>query len=148
MKVGVDTNILFYAEGLDDAVRMNAARKLLARLPKSRLVIPVQVFGELFSLLVRKGRFPPAEARRRVGDLQRGCEAWSTTLPVFQAALDLAAAHALQLWDAVILAAVSEAGCDLLISEDYQHGLTLRGVMIVDPFRSPPHPRLGAMLAL
>ena len=37
-------------------------------------------------------------------------------------------------YDALIVASAIEAGCDTLYSEDMQHGRTIGGVAIVNPF--------------
>ena len=38
-------------------------------------------------------------------------------------------------YDALIVAAALEAGCDTLYSEDMQHGRSVAGLKIIDPFR-------------
>ena len=62
------------------------------------------------------------------------------------AAADLATDHQLGIWDAVILAAASRSGCRLLLSEDLQEGFTWSGVTVVNPFASPQHALLQALL--
>ena len=62
-----------------------------------------------------------------------------TTERVLSRALDVCNAHQLAIWDAVILAAASEAGCRVLLSEDMQDGFTWGGVTVVNPFASTPH---------
>ena len=62
------------------------------------------------------------------------------------AAADLVVDHRLQFWDALIVTAAAEAGCSLLLSEDMQHGFVVRGITIVDPLRSEPHPKLARLL--
>ena len=62
------------------------------------------------------------------------------------AAADLATDHQLGIWDAVILSAASQAGCRLLLSEDLQEGFTWGGVTVVNPFSSPQHALLHALL--
>ncbi len=47
--------------------------------------------------------------------------------------------HGLSFYDALIVAAAVEAGCDTLFSEDMQHGRSISGLAIVNPFlESPP----------
>jgi predicted nucleic acid-binding protein len=70
-----------------------------------------------------------------------------TTATVMAAAVDLAADYHLGIRDAVILAAAAEAGCRLLLSEDFQEGFTWSGVTVTNPFSSPRHPLLDALLA-
>jgi predicted nucleic acid-binding protein len=62
------------------------------------------------------------------------------------AAADLAMDHQLTIWDAVILSAASQAGCRLLLSADLQDGFTWGGVTVVNPFSSPGHDLLHALL--
>jgi predicted nucleic acid-binding protein len=64
-----------------------------------------------------------------------------------QSALDLSADHQLPIWDTLILAVAAEHGCRLLASEDFQSGLTWRGVTVVDPLSARPHPLLRQALA-
>jgi predicted nucleic acid-binding protein len=48
--------------------------------------------------------------------------------------MSLARDHALSFYDALIVAAAIEAGCDILYSEDMQHGRTIGGLAIINPF--------------
>jgi len=78
---------------------------------------------------------------------------WRDTFPVVEtstevmlAAADLATDHQLGIWDAVILSAAAQAGCRLLLSEDLQEGFTSAGLTVVNPFSSPRHALLNALL--
>ena len=63
MRVAIDTNVLAYGEGVNDRERALIASEVVARLPVNDIVVPVQVRGELFSVLQRKGKLAPARAR-------------------------------------------------------------------------------------
>ncbi len=55
--LALDTNILAYAEGVDDAIRQARALDVIAGLDASLIVVPVQVLGELYRVLtVKAGR--------------------------------------------------------------------------------------------
>ena len=69
-----------------------------------------------------------------------------TSAEVMLSAADLASDHRFGIWDAVILSAASEASCRLLLSEDLQAGFTWGGVTVANPFASPRHPLLHALL--
>jgi predicted nucleic acid-binding protein len=43
--------------------------------------------------------------------------------------------HSFAFYDALIVAAALEAGCDTLYSEDMQRRRVLAGLKVVDPFR-------------
>jgi predicted nucleic acid-binding protein len=49
-------------------------------------------------------------------------------------AVVLAREHGLSIYDALIVAAALEAGCDTLFSEDMQHQRAFGGMRIVNPF--------------
>lgn len=146
MKVAIDTNILAYAEGVNGAERHHSAMELIARIPQDAAVIPAQALGELFHVLVRK-------AGRTKGAARDALLAWRDAFPVAATApetvllaADIAADHGLGIWDAVILATASQAGCRLLLSEDMHAGFTWGGVTLVNPFSSDPSPILTALL--
>ncbi|MPZ41687.1 MAG: PIN domain-containing protein [Rhizobiales bacterium] len=146
MRVAFDTNILAYAEGINGAERRGIALDLMRRLPQEAAIIPVQVLGELFNVLVRKARRPRSDAREAL-------LTWRDTFPVIEtsseimlAALDLATDHQLGIWDAIVLSAASQADCRLLLSEDLQEGFTWGGVTVVNPFATPRHALLNALL--
>jgi len=146
MRAALDTNVLAYAEGVGSRAKKNVALAILERLPLSSVVIPVQVLGELFRVLVRKQGLKPIQARNAILHWRNAFSNLSeTSADVLLAAVDLAQDQ-FSIWDAVILCAAAEAGCQLLLSEDMQDGFVYKGVTVVNPFREPWHPLLDAML--
>lgn len=146
MKVGLDTNVLAYAEGTNGAEMKEAALRLIQRLPADSIVVPVQALCELFNVLVLKARRPPANARDAILSWQDAYASVDTSSTVMLNAADLATDHQLRIWDAVILSASAEAGCRLLLSEDLQEGFTWRGVTVANPFADAKHVLLDALL--
>jgi len=69
-----------------------------------------------------------------------------TSAAVMVSAADLASGHGLSIWDSVILLASAEAGCRLLLSEDFQERFAWRGVTVTNPFARELHPLLPALL--
>ena len=110
-------------------------------------MLPAQTLGELFNVLVKKAKRPAARARMAVLSWQDAYPVIDTSATVVVNAADLAAAHGLSIWDSVVVSAAAEAGCRLLLSEDLQDGFTWRGVTVVNPFGSSPHPLLGGLLS-
>ena len=147
MKVALDTNVLAYAEGVNVDDRHDAALDLVQRLPQESVVLPVQALGELFNVLTRKA----GRTRESAGDALRSWrDAFAvvdTSSEVMLTAASLAADHRLSIWDSVILATASAARCRLLLSEDFQNGLSWAGVTVTNPFESPRHPLLEDMLS-
>lgn len=144
MKAALDTNILAYAEGVNDGHKKREAWDILEKLPDDT-VIPVQVLGELFQVLVRKAGRPAADARAAIAGWSYAFPLVETSTSILLAAADLATRQ-FGLWDAVILSAAAEAGCSILLSEDMQHGFIWRGVTIVNPFANPADPLLKVLL--
>jgi len=146
VRVALDTNVLAYAEGVNGAERRDTALDLVRRLPQEATVVPAQVLGELFNVLVRKGGKPRTDARDALLSWRDAFQMVETSPEVMLAAADLAADHQLGIWDAVILSAAAKSGCRLLLSEDLQEGFTWAGVTVVDPFSSPRHALLRGVL--
>ncbi len=146
MKVALDTNVLAYAEGVGDEARHKASLALLAALHVDKVVVPVQVLGELFRVLTGKRGVTRPKARNAVLSWSDAYEVYDSNHVALLAALDLAAEHEMQIWDGLILSVAAEARCRLLVSEDMQHGFTWRGVTVVNPFTHPVHPLLKALL--
>ncbi|MCO5121137.1 MAG: PIN domain-containing protein [Burkholderiaceae bacterium] len=146
MKVALDTNVLAYAEGVNDIGKRDIALSLVRRLPPDAAVVPVQVLGELFNVLVRKAGRSRAEARNALLGWRDGFAAVDTTPEAMLIAADLATDHRFSIWDAVVLSVASQAGCRLLLSEDLQDGFTWGGVTVANPFASPRHALLESLL--
>jgi predicted nucleic acid-binding protein len=146
MRLALDTNILAYAEGIDDLPRKNLALDIIEKLPKDKTFVPVQVLGELFNVMVRRAGLSPERARAAILSWQDTFPLIETSPAVLIAATDLASDHQLGIWDSVILSAAAAAGCRLLLSEDLQDGFTWNGVTVTNPFSTTKHERLAALL--
>jgi predicted nucleic acid-binding protein len=146
VRVALDTNLLVYAEGVNDAARRDAVLALLGQLPSGSVVLPVQVLGELFVVLTRKAGRSREQARAALLSWRDAYPLTDTSQDVMLAAADLAADHQLGLWDAVILAAAAKAGCRLLLSEDLTEGFTWGGVTVTNPLAAQRHALLAALI--
>ena len=146
MNVAIDTNVIAYAEGVNGAHNQQAAIALLGALPPESTLVPVQALGELFAVLVRKARRSRADAAAAVLSWGDAFPLVETSNDVLLAATDLAQAHQFSIWDAVMVSAAADARCRLLLSEDLQEGFTWRGVTVTNPFASPRHPLLEALI--
>ncbi len=147
MRVALDTNIMVYAEGIDDDRMQAIAMELVLKLPSGSTILPIQTLGELFNVLVRKGGRSRDAARAAVLKWRDGFPVIETSAAIMLAATDLAVDHQLSIWDSVILSAAAQAGCRLLLSEDFHDGFTWNGVTVTDPFSASRHPLLEALIA-
>ncbi|MGI9168671.1 MAG: PIN domain-containing protein [Caulobacteraceae bacterium] len=150
--VALDTNILVYAEGVervaDDTAKVLQSRRLMRRLADAeiRTVVAAQALAELHNVLVRRRRLSPSDASMAVRGWIERADVVATSVATLDAAFDLASAHGLPIFDAVILAAAVEGRCDLLLSEDFQDGFAWRGVVVTNPFGPAPDRRLARVL--
>ncbi len=124
-----DTNVLVYAF-LDVEKRGRALETLT-----QGGVISAQVLNEFTHVAHRKRRrsWPEIEAALAViRDWFRDIA--PITSATHAAAVALARDHSLAFYDALILAAAIEAGCETLYSEDFQHGRRFGDLTVVNPF--------------
>ena len=147
MNVALDTNVLAYAEGLNGRRARQQALDLLQALPPESTLIPVQVLGELFHVLAGKAGWSRSKAAAAVLSWGDAFPLIETSSDIMLAATDLARAHQLGTWDAVILAAAASAKCRMLLSEDLQEGFTWHGVTVTNPLAPTRHPLLDALLS-
>jgi predicted nucleic acid-binding protein len=127
-----DTNILVYAFAADDP-RSARAEELIA----DGGVISVQVLNEFTNVTRRKLKWDweQIEASLAVIEELLGV-ARPLTASLHTKAVGLARDSKLSFYDALIVVAAMEAGCELLCSEDFQAGQKFGAVTVVNPF---PH---------
>lgn len=144
--IAIDSNILLYVEGVGDTGRQDLATDILSRLDYDTVCVANQALGELYWVLLRKGKVTRSQANYRVSMWQSAVTTLPTTTAAFQSALELATVHNLQIWDAIILAVAAEYGCKCLLSEDMQDGFVWRGVEIINPLNDPGMKRITAAI--
>ena len=126
----VDTNVLLYLISSDTA-KAERAEQVLA----GRFVISVQVLNEFANVARRKHSLAWDELQQVLDGIGSFCEVEDITLATHQRGLALARRYQLSVYDAMIAAAALEAGCDTLLSEDFQTGQRLDGQLtVVNPF--------------
>lgn len=127
---------------MGDEARRRASLDLIATLIAGDVVLPAQTLGELYRVLTAKAKRRPETARGAVLEWSDAFVVADSTWTAFQSALDLAGAHSLQIWDALILSVAAECRCRVLLTEDLQPGFVWRGVTVVNPYAVPAHPLL------
>lgn len=132
----VDANVLVYAFDASAGRKQRAAQALLERLWESNTgCVSVQVLQEFFVTVTKKVAqpLPVEQAKARIGELK----AWRVFAPTADdvlAAIDLHAEARVGFWDALIVLAAAESGCDVLWTEDLSDGQVMRGVRVRNPF--------------
>jgi len=128
------TNILLYSDDSFDARKNQIAVDLIADLRITKAgVISTQVLQEYFANAVGKLNLDVMLARRRV-ELFAKFDVVIPSVEMILAAIDLQRLNSLSFWDAMIVQAARVSGCEILLSEDMQHGQTIAGLRIVNPF--------------
>jgi predicted nucleic acid-binding protein len=124
-----DTNILVYA--FLDIAKRDKAIAVLAEGGR----ISVQVLNEFTNVARQKRQRPWPEIEAAITVIH---EWFPDIVPLTEQtdarALALARDHGLSFYDALIVAAAQEAGCDTLFTEDMQHGRKFGHLTIVNPF--------------
>jgi predicted nucleic acid-binding protein len=129
VSVFFDTNVIVYAQ------QPNAKGEVARRLLAQGGFVSVQVLNEFASVSHKKfGRSWP-EISDAVQDIIAMTEApIPLTLDMHSVARELAESHRLSFYDALIIAAALEAGCETLFSEDLQSGRRFGELSIENPF--------------
>jgi predicted nucleic acid-binding protein len=76
------------------------------------------------------------EVRDVLAVARAACAVKALDVATHELALDLAERYRLAVYDAVIVAAASLAGCSVLYTEDLQHGQRIDGLVVRNPFRA------------
>ncbi len=133
MSAFFDTNILVYAQQAGS--KAERARELFARGGK----LSVQVLNEFTAVSRRKQGKDWHDIADAIADVLLLVDPpLALTLDINAAARALAEHHGLSFHDALIVAAAVAAECDILYSEDLQHGRTFGGLTIHNPFIESP----------
>jgi predicted nucleic acid-binding protein len=132
----VDANVLVYAFDASAGRKKVTAERLLARLWEDGTgCVSVQVLQEFFVTVTAKVARPLKvdDAAERIRELA----AWPVFAPTADDVVAAIALHqqaTLSFWDAMVVHAAAESGCDVLWTEDLNDGQVLRGVQVRNPF--------------
>ncbi|KJC51386.1 PIN domain-containing protein [Bradyrhizobium sp. LTSP857] len=129
MSAFFDTNILVYAQ--QTGTKATISQDLI----EQGGTISVQVLNELANVLRKKQGRNWRDIELLFDDIDDTLDpALPLTVKTSRAALALVRDDGFAFYDALIVAAAIEAGCDILYSEDMQHGRSIGGLTIVNPF--------------
>jgi predicted nucleic acid-binding protein len=126
----MDSNVLVYLASAD-AAKADRSEAIV----RKGGAISVQVLNEVANVLRRKLHFSWAETRAFLGTLRELLVVHPLTVETHETGLELAERYSLATYDAMIVAAALQAGCDTLWSEDMKDGLVVDAKLrIVNPF--------------
>lgn len=139
-KFFVDTNVLVYAasNAVADQARRDLALELLDR---SDLALSAQVLAEFYSVAIAKTKLNMAhdDAVVLLQSLAR-IPVCPITRELVMEAVELRHRYQISYWDAAIIAAARQMGCQTLYSKDLNSGQVYDGVTVVNPLTAhAPH---------
>ena len=133
----VDTNILLYAEDRDAKGKHPLARDLILQLWDDRDgVVSAQVLQEFYVNATRKLKKPLTNPKAL--EIVEQYLTWTVvenTGALLTSAIRLQTKAQLSFWDAMVVQAAIETGCERLYSEDLNHGQRFGSLVILNPFK-------------
>jgi len=132
----IDTKVLLYAasNAAADEAKCIVARQLLSQ---PEIGFSAQVLQEFYAVAVTKQRLEMThdEALAVLHSLA-AFPVWPVSRDLVLAAIDAKQRFHISYWDAAILIAAKQLGCQIVYSEDLDHGRQYDGVQVINPFRS------------
>ena len=130
-----DTNILVYADDKRAGPKQSRALDLVEEHRRDGTgVVSLQVLQEYFVTVTQKLKVNSTVARRKVEILSE-FDVVAPEVADILAAIDLHRLHGFSFWDALVVRAAKQAGCRVLLSEDFQDGREIDGLQVLNPFR-------------
>ena len=133
----LDTNVLVYLFDPDAPAKQAVARRLLEEAVHSRRgTISTQVVQEFVHLALRKFQRPMtiAECREYLQTVLLPLCQHFPSISTYDRAMLVMQETGYTIYDALIVTAAIESGCNTLLTEDLHHGRVIQSVRIINPF--------------
>jgi predicted nucleic acid-binding protein len=133
----LDTNIFIYSFDQSAATKARKATELIRKaLSTQKGIVNYQVVQEFFNVALRRFSKPmkEAEAEQYLGTVFRPLLAVHSSQALYSEALHLQARSGFSWHDSLIVSSAIQAKCDLLYTEDLQHGQRLGDLQVANPF--------------
>ncbi|HEY4011188.1 MAG TPA: PIN domain-containing protein [Acidobacteriaceae bacterium] len=133
----LDTNVLAYCFDVRAPQKRARANQLVREgLERRTAVISYQIVQEFINVARRK--FEPKlefdDIRQYARSVLMPLLGVSSSMALTHRALDIAERYRFPWYDSLMIAAALAAQCEVLYSEDWQHGQRIEGLQIVNPF--------------
>ena len=137
VKYFLDTNIIVYSFSKKDTSKRKKAISLIDNALKKNVgCISFQVIQEFINAALRKFTVPLTykDCQEFLHNaLEPICEVYSS-IQLYNQALDITDRWRFSFYDSLIISAALQAGCEILYSQDLQHGQYIQNLKIVNPF--------------
>jgi predicted nucleic acid-binding protein len=133
----LDTNIFVYSFDQSAPVKARKAVELIRRaLTTQKGIISYQVVQEFFNVALRRFSQPmqAAEAELYLRTVFHPLLAVHSSQALYAEALHFHAQRGLSWYDSLIVSGALQARCDLLYTEDLQHGQRFGSLQVTNPF--------------
>ncbi len=136
-KFFLDTNVIVYSFDSRVPDKQNAARQLiLDALTHQNGCISYQVIQEFYNVATRKFETPlsPGDCKIYLGDVLAPLCKIFPSVEFYSHGLQVADQWKYSFYDSLIITAALHANCEILYSEDLQHGQVINNLKIINPF--------------
>ncbi len=129
----IDSNIWLYAFVEQGEPQKQAVAGQLLTQPA--VVVSTQIVNEVCVNLLKKAGFTEEQIGRLIRSFYRRYSVTAIDGATMLAATELRGRYSFSFWDSLVVAAALQTGCELLYTEDMQHGLLIDDrLRIVNPF--------------
>ena len=137
-KAFFDTNVLVYALVVRASSKPDPRTETAEKILSFGGIVSVQVLNEFADVATRKFKmgWDAVEQYLEVIDALCG-RAIPLTVETHTAAIDISKHYGYRIYDSLVLAAATQAGCTTVYTEDMQHGQTIGKLTILNPFIAP-----------
>ena len=132
----LDTNVLVYAYDYTNPEKRRVARRLLEEAIAGKHVISTHVLTEFAAAMLHKVT-PRADPKllAEALDVLAPIRLIIADAEVVRRAITARTAYGLHFFDGMIVAAAERAGCDCILSEDFNTGQSYFGITAENPFQ-------------
>jgi predicted nucleic acid-binding protein len=130
----IDSNVVVYANDGRDAAKQERALAVIGEAIRSgNGVISTQVLLEYANVALNKLGQRQEVVLRQLALMER-MQVVSQTPALVRRAVELHGLYGIAFWDAAIVAAAENRGCDRILSEDLNTGQFYGGIRVANPF--------------
>ena len=131
----LDTNVVVYAYDDRSPQKQEVARHLLKVGISGKTVISAQVLAEFAATMLHKVTPAATEAAVMTAlDALSNLRLVAPDSELVRRAVEARAAYGIHFYDGLIVAAAERAGCQRILSEDFNAGQEYFGVTVMNPF--------------
>lgn len=134
-KCFIDSNVFIYSLDDSDVHKQKKALKLLKDNLKSyETFISTQVVKEVSNVSLKRLKYTVDDVNRII-DLLNYHKVVDTSVETIKKGLETYRHQQLSFYDSLLIATAIENNCKVFFSEDMNHGQTIEGLQIINPFQ-------------